>query len=80
MAKAMICKCMSVEEGEIKEAMGSGNLCLDSIGDACGAGTGCGSCHDALEEMLSEQAKRILAKQKRGQVDDQVEIFTRRKD
>ncbi|MFP5069931.1 bacterioferritin-associated ferredoxin [Pseudonocardia nantongensis] len=46
------CICAAVTEVEVRACVREGARCVDSIGDACGAGTGCGSCHGRLETLL----------------------------
>ncbi|MBP2368275.1 bacterioferritin-associated ferredoxin [Pseudonocardia parietis] len=58
------CICAAVTETEVRACVSDGARCVDSIGDACGAGTGCGSCHGRLETLLTaafagEQISRL---------------------
>lgn len=46
------CICAAVTETEVRDSIRGGARCVDTIGDACGAGTGCGSCHHRLETIL----------------------------
>jgi len=46
------CICAAVTEAEVRGSVRDGARCVDTIGDACGAGTGCGSCHDRLRTLL----------------------------
>ena len=46
------CICAAVTETEVRDSVRDGARCVDTIGDACGAGTGCGSCHERLETLL----------------------------
>ncbi|MBC3192032.1 (2Fe-2S)-binding protein [Pseudonocardia sp. C8] len=60
------CICAAVTEVEVRDCVRAGARCVDSIGDACGAGTGCGSCHDRLQTLLlttapGEQVGRLPA-------------------
>lgn len=47
------CICAAVTEAEVRACVRDGARCVDTIGDACGAGTGCGSCHGRLETLLT---------------------------
>jgi bacterioferritin-associated ferredoxin len=38
-----------------------GARCEDSVGDACGAGTGCGSCLERICDMIEEEGADTLA-------------------
>jgi bacterioferritin-associated ferredoxin len=47
-----VCICARVRESEIREVVRAGAETEDSVGDACGAGTGCGTCLDRIAEIL----------------------------
>ena len=47
-----VCICARVRESEIREVVHAGAKTEDSVGDACGAGTGCGTCLDRIAEIL----------------------------
>jgi ferredoxin-nitrate reductase len=50
---ATVCTCMSVTHGEIQEAIASQGLrSLAEVGSRTRAGTGCGTCHPAIESLL----------------------------
>lgn len=51
-----ICICSRVRECEVRTAIQLGARCEDSIGDACGAGTGCGSCLERIGDMIEEES------------------------
>jgi bacterioferritin-associated ferredoxin len=44
-----------VRESEVRTAIQLGARCEESVGDACGAGTGCGSCLDRICDMIDEE-------------------------
>lgn len=46
------CICAAVTEAEVRHSVRSGARSVEEIGDACGAGTGCGSCLNRLDVML----------------------------
>jgi bacterioferritin-associated ferredoxin len=48
----IVCICARVRESEIQEVVRAGAQTEDSVGDACGAGTGCGTCLDRIAEIL----------------------------
>jgi bacterioferritin-associated ferredoxin len=50
-----VCICARVRECEIRTAIRDGAHTEDSVGDACGAGTGCGTCHDRIGELITEE-------------------------
>ncbi|WP_433383193.1 (2Fe-2S)-binding protein [Actinoplanes sp. CA-142083] len=45
-----------VRETEVRTAIRCGARTEESVGDACGAGTGCGSCLDRICELIEEEA------------------------
>ncbi|WP_431047600.1 (2Fe-2S)-binding protein [Streptomyces sp. P1-3] len=50
----VVCVCHSVSEAEIVSAIRGGADSVDGIGDRCRAGTGCGSCVEALHELIDD--------------------------
>ena len=51
--KALICTCFGVTEETIEKAIEELELeTVEEVGDACNAGTGCGSCQPLIEEIL----------------------------
>ncbi|MDR3235722.1 MAG: (2Fe-2S)-binding protein [Prevotellaceae bacterium] len=51
----IICHCMSVSRGVIEDAIKADGLkTVDEVGNATGAGTGCGGCQDTIQEILDE--------------------------
>jgi NAD(P)H-nitrite reductase large subunit len=56
MEENIICNCMSVSEHEIVDAIKSKKaISVQDIMDITGAGTGCGSCIDDLDEILKRE-------------------------
>jgi bacterioferritin-associated ferredoxin len=59
----IVCLCKGVPEsaiqGHIEEGIGS----VDAIGRACGAGTDCGACRGAIEELIHEACVTRHARQ-----------------
>ncbi|MEL6752244.1 MAG: molybdopterin-dependent oxidoreductase, partial [Pseudomonadota bacterium] len=51
---AIVCSCCDVGVNEIAAAIGLGARSVDAVGDACRAGTNCGSCRSEINEMLSQ--------------------------
>jgi bacterioferritin-associated ferredoxin len=47
------CICYAVTDVEVHEHIEAGADSEEAVGDACGAGTGCGSCLDRICEMIS---------------------------
>jgi bacterioferritin-associated ferredoxin len=46
------CLCAAVTEAEVRMCILAGARSAEEIGDRCGAGTGCGSCHERLDLMV----------------------------
>jgi bacterioferritin-associated ferredoxin len=49
---AMVCLCRGVSERKVERAISHGALTVDEVGDACGAGTSCGTCRETIHDML----------------------------
>ncbi len=49
-----VCICERVRECEVRAVILRGARTEDEVGDACGAGTNCGSCLDRICDMLDE--------------------------
>ena len=50
-----VCICARVRERELRDAIHCGARTEESVGEACGAGTGCGSCRDRIRDLLDEE-------------------------
>jgi bacterioferritin-associated ferredoxin len=50
-----VCICARVRERELRAAIRAGADTEESVGDACGAGTGCGSCLDRICDLIDEE-------------------------
>ena len=51
--KALICTCFSVTEDVVEDLItGQGIGTVREVGDACNAGTGCGSCQPIIQDMI----------------------------
>jgi bacterioferritin-associated ferredoxin len=48
-----VCICAAVPDAEIRSCIAGGARTVEEVGDACGAGTGCGSCHDHIDVFLA---------------------------
>jgi bacterioferritin-associated ferredoxin len=51
-----VCICQRVREGEVRDLIRCGLRTEESIGEACGAGTGCGTCLDRICELIDESS------------------------
>ena len=56
-----VCICARVREREIRKVIERGARDEESVGEACGAGTGCGSCLDRIAELIEEHYQRVPA-------------------
>lgn len=56
-----VCICARVRDCEVRTAIRLGARCEESVGDACGAGTGCGSCLDRICDIIEEERADTLA-------------------
>lgn len=49
----LVCLCEGVSRQEIERARDQGATTVDELARACGAGSGCGGCHEALRCILA---------------------------
>ena len=54
----VICICEDARDRQIKAAIRNGAKTIDEIRAACGAGSGCGSCHHFIEKILRATSKK----------------------
>lgn len=58
----LVCHCRRVNDRAIRDAARDGARTFEEVGDACGAGTGCGGCKPAIAELIvSEGANQGIA-------------------
>ena len=48
----IVCNCMSITNGMIKEAVDAGATTVEEVQDATGAGTVCGACLEDIERLV----------------------------
>ena len=53
-AGALVCSCMNVGRLDIERAIAAGNRDVNAVGDACRAGTSCGSCRAEIQGIIEE--------------------------
>ncbi|NMN96871.1 (2Fe-2S)-binding protein [Nocardiaceae bacterium YC2-7] len=52
-----VCICAAVSQAEARECIVHGEArSIEDIVNRCGAGGGCGSCHDRLADLLSKHS------------------------
>lgn len=56
----IVCHCHAVSDRSIRQRIRDGHDSVEEIGACCGAGTGCGGCVAAIEEIVDEE--RALAR------------------
>ncbi|MEM7322961.1 MAG: (2Fe-2S)-binding protein [Actinomycetota bacterium] len=49
----LICHCKTVNDAAIRNLLQAGRLTVADIAAQCGAGTDCGGCIDAIEDLLA---------------------------
>jgi bacterioferritin-associated ferredoxin len=49
----LVCLCNTVSKKEIRGCVASGASTVAEVGEACGAGTGCGGCRSDIRALLS---------------------------
>lgn len=50
----VVCNCMSITNGDIKEAVDSGADTLEKVQEITGAGTACGVCCDDIQHLIDQ--------------------------
>lgn len=50
-----VCVCEQVCERELKRCIQSGARTETAVGDACGAGTGCGTCLERIADIIDAE-------------------------
>jgi bacterioferritin-associated ferredoxin len=55
----VVCLCQGVSEKRVRSAIVAGAESRKAVTKACGAGAGCGGCHEAIRDLIREhQARR----------------------
>jgi len=57
----LVCACNGVSARRIEAAVEAGASCEDAVGQATGAGTGCGSCRPEIARILRAAVKKEVA-------------------
>lgn len=50
-----VCICARVRECELRSAIRAGARTQRAVGNACGAGTGCGTCLDRVGDLILDE-------------------------
>ena len=56
-----VCICFAVPESELEAVIADGARTEEEVGDACGAGTGCGNCLDRICDRLDAVPDLVAA-------------------
>ena len=54
-----VCICARVRENEVRAAIDGGARDEFDVAEACGAGTGCGTCRERIGALLSTEAPSL---------------------
>lgn len=49
----IVCLCKRATDRDISDAIDGGARTVDEVGEACGAGTGCGCCREFIHDQLA---------------------------
>jgi bacterioferritin-associated ferredoxin len=52
----LVCHCLRVFDGEIRECVRTGARSVDDVSDRCGAGSACGGCRDSIETIVERES------------------------
>ena len=55
-----VCHCHAVTDSKVRQVIAAGADDEYEIGRECGAGTGCGSCHDELRRLCEESRQYAM--------------------
>lgn len=50
----VVCLCQGVSEKDVRESIASGATTRKKVTRACGAGAGCGGCHESIRDIIRE--------------------------
>jgi bacterioferritin-associated ferredoxin len=50
-----VCMCFAVCDREIRSCIARGARSVEDVGEATEAGTGCGSCHEHIDTLLTAE-------------------------
>jgi bacterioferritin-associated ferredoxin len=48
----LVCLCHPTSDADIRSTVNDGARSVEEVGIACGAGTGCGACHQQIAELI----------------------------
>ena len=50
----LVCLCKGVSDRVVRLAVASGATTVDGVGACCGAGTDCGGCRHAIQDLIED--------------------------
>jgi bacterioferritin-associated ferredoxin len=50
----IVCICRGVPDHVVRLVVVQGAQTVGEVGEACAAGRGCGSCHEAIDELIQK--------------------------
>lgn len=50
----LVCLCKGVSDRVVRLAIATGAHTVDSVGARCGAGTDCGTCRHAIQDLIED--------------------------
>jgi bacterioferritin-associated ferredoxin len=53
----IVCICRRVSDQKIRAAIEGGAGTVEEVGARCGAGTGCGACHETICDMIEKDCE-----------------------
>lgn len=64
----VVCVCKGIRCTKIRALIADGATSVEAVGEACGAGTDCGSCRCAIEDLIEEhlEEREALSPLRRG--------------
>lgn len=65
----VVCLCQGVSEKDVREAIANGATTRKKVTRACGAGAGCGGCHESIRDIIREH--RAAAEADRSTASDE---------
>jgi bacterioferritin-associated ferredoxin len=55
-----VCLCNGVNDHRIEDVVRAGAHSVDAVGEACAAGTTCGSCRPEIERIIARMEQRLV--------------------
>ncbi|MBM4265745.1 MAG: (2Fe-2S)-binding protein [Deltaproteobacteria bacterium] len=52
----LVCLCQGVSDKEVRQAIARGATTRKQVTRACGAGAGCGGCHESIQDLIQKHA------------------------